>query len=410
MKLLELNSPRQANLLKLALRASALGLAVGFFGANLLSLSVARDPLPKDASMCSANAREIKSKVAQTHDISMQAEHDAMMALVPIAQATHIAIADGNWSAPSTWSNGQLPSSNAQIHIPQGRSIVFDATTPTLRWLRVDGSLSWAHQQNTQLSIDTIVVTPLGRITIGSDQNPIAAGVSARISFSASSPIDAAWDPQRLSRGLLSHGATRIRGASKIGHVALAAPLTAGATQLTLSADPHGWRVGDQIVVTGARKRGSMWPAWAWTPDANTGVSEDEVRTIIGVNGRIISFHTALRHPHAAPSEPGLLLYVANTTRNVVFETENRPDFSISTAQQRQQRAHVMMMHEGDMRVEYAQFAQLGRTDKSTLVDDPIINIDGLPGAALNPRGRYALHFHRSGARSLMGKPAIARQ
>jgi hypothetical protein len=382
-------------------------------GTLLFSQLDAGTRMPPDPAICQGALRDSAgnmAKVAQPHDTSMQTEHDAMLALVPVAQATHTAIADGNWSNAAIWSTGVVPSANARVVIPSGRQVRFDANSSTaLHWLRIDGNLRWAHQQNTQLVIDTVVVTPLGALTIGDDANPIASNVSARIRFPATSAIDAVWDPQRLSRGLLAHGATQLRGATKASFLALATPVAAGASTITLDADPHGWRVGDQLIVTGSRKRGTMWPSWAWTPDGTTGVSEDESRTISAINGRIVQLNAALQYPHAAPNEPGLRVMVANLTRNVVLETQGTPSYVTATPAQRQQRAHVMLMHEGDMRIEYAQFVELGRTDKSRLVDDPIINIDGMPGSAANPRGRYALHFHRSGARDLMGKPAFAR-
>jgi hypothetical protein len=365
---------------------------------------------PGDNSWCSADTRAARAKVAQVHDTSMQIEHDAMMALVPTANATHIAISDGAWSAPSTWNTTQVPNHNARVLVPAGRTVTFDAaSTPLLHWLRIDGGLRFSHQVSTQMLVDTIVVTPQGRLTIGDERQPIAADVSARIRF-PSGPIDRNWDPRLLSRGLLAHGATQIRGAAKLAFAELQNPIAAGATQVQLRTTPSGWRVGDQALITSARKRGTMWPAWAWNVDGTTGVSEDEVRTITSISGNTVAFNTALSFPHTPPSEPGLYVHIANLTRNVQFESENAPNFANSTLAARQQRGHVMMMHEGDMRIEYAQFLQLGRTDKSVLVDDPILQIDGTtPGTGNNARGRYPLHFHRSGARQLTGKPALAR-
>src|SRR6185503_10991735 len=102
-------------------------------------------------------------------------------------------------------------------------------------------------------------------------------------------------------------------------------------------------------------------------------------------------------------------------------------------------RGHVMLMHNPDAHIEGAGFYGLGRTDKRTLIDDPVLvpdtdnpgqmttdvlsnNINAehpelghrvlvpvldangraVPGkfeiarTGLNPRGRYAVHFHRN--------------
>ena len=42
-------------------------------------------------------------------------------------------------------------------------------------------------------------------------------------------------------------------------------------------------------------------------------------------------------------------------------------------------------------------FITLGRTDKNQLIDDVGKNVDGSQGYGTNPRGRYPLHFHRTG-------------
>jgi len=70
-------------------------------------------------------------------------------------------------------------------------------------------------------------------------------------------------------------------------------------------------------------------------------------------------------------------VHVANLTRNARFESANPDEIS--------SRGHVMIMHSPRAEVVAAGFYGLGRTDKSRRV--------GLD----NPRGRYALHFHRTG-------------
>ena len=97
--------------------------------------------------------------------------------------------------------------------------------------------------------------------------------------------------------------------------------------------------------------------------------------------------------------EEDLTLYVANVTRNVTFETENGENIPIN------HRGHVMFMYNPDVVVENAGFYNLGRSDKSKLVDDHDTNIDGSSGSGTNPPGRYALHFHRTGAEDINSTP-----
>ena len=72
-----------------------------------------------------------------------------------------------------------------------------------------------------------------------------------------------------------------------------------------------------------------------------------------------------------------------------------------------------MFMHNDDVHVDAAGFYGLGRTDKRIPVDDttstPLLDssgqqivLNGVPQVQIthigtNPRGRYAVHFHRTG-------------
>ena len=57
-------------------------------------------------------------------------------------------------------------------------------------------------------------------------------------------------------------------------------------------------------------------------------------------------------------------------------------------------RGHIMFMHNPDVDVRYVQFDHLGRTRKDIHVTNGF-NDPMNPGT--NPRGRYAMHVHRSG-------------
>lgn len=74
--------------------------------------------------------------------------------------------------------------------------------------------------------------------------------------------------------------------------------------------------------------------------------------------------------------------HAVNLTRSVVFRSESK-----------ERRGHVMFMNPS-VNCCYASFIDLGRTDKSKPVSDPEA------GDNSNPRARYSLHFHRTGAPS----------
>ncbi len=338
-------------------------------------------------------------------------EHLALLDLVPHAQATHKAIRNGSWFDPNTWEGGQIPEDDAKVLIPTRLHISYDQeSTARIDTLRVDGTLQFAADQNTQLLIDTFVVAPDGTLLIGTEGQPVQADITTRITFTSDQPIDTTWDPKQLSRGLVSHGQARIFGVEKLDFVALQRDPLAGDNELILNLDgmsePLGWQVGDQLVLGGTGYN------WRGSNDDNTQF-QDEVLTITEINGNRIRFtnndiltgdNSVLRFDHQRPAglQDQVSLYIANTTRNVVFETENADQTPI------QQRGHVMFMHNADVQVLNAGFYNLGRSDKSQIVDDPGQNVDGSVGHGTNPRGRYALHFHRTGVDDIHGIPALA--
>ena len=126
------------------------------------------------------------------------------------------------------------------------------------------------------------------------------------------------------------------------------------------------------------------------------------MRTISAIDGSNVTLNVPLIQDHIAP-KAGLDVYVANTTRNVEFTSENT-----ATAH----RGHIMFMHTNDVNVKNAKFTQLGRTDKKIPLDDfnfefpedavgnttsAGVVFTTTPGARNNVRGRYPVHFHRGG-------------
>ena len=85
------------------------------------------------------------------------------------------------------------------------------------------------------------------------------------------------------------------------------------------------------------------------------------------------------------------------------------------------ERGHVMFMHSNTVDVRYAEFHELGRTDKSQPLDNFKVNGSGFilkdsdgnsipadPDTVDNRRGRYSFHFHRTGTET-DSQPAIAK-
>jgi hypothetical protein len=322
----------------------------------------------------------------QTLDAAMQADHDAVMALVPVSAATHVAVKDGSWFDPATWSNGAVPGEGARVHIPDGVSVDYDGeSAASIKTIRVDGALDFAADRDTFLEVDTFVVTESGALTIGTKADPVDADVRAVIQFADNGPIDVNWDPRLLSRGLVSMGSVDINGAEKEAFLKVAVDPLKGDTTLTLEVPPEGWRVGDKLVLIGTHLVSTKGAAPGQPIDVAT---EDEELIITAIDGNVITLDRPLQYDHEG-ARSDLKAYVANYSRNIVFETENAGDVPVH------QRGHVMLMHSNDVTVRFAEFTELGRTDKSERSFD--LSDLGTVEPDSNVKGRYALHVHRAG-------------
>src|SRR5262249_9414246 len=99
-----------------------------------------------------------------------------------------------------------------------------------------------------------------------------------------------------------------------------------------------------------------------------------------------------LVYNHNDQAPEGQFAYVANETRTINFTSENTTDSTHF--------GHMMFMMNPDVAIEHISITHMGRTDKSKLIDD-VNNFsqnNGLVGGTgTNVRGRYGLHFHRTG-------------
>ena len=316
---------------------------------------------------------------------TLQAEHMAAMNLAAADAASHVAVASGPWSSPSTWRDGLMPDEGSRVLIPEGLTVEVDgAFRASLQWIRVNGTLRFATDVDTALKVDTVITAPGSRLEIGTPMDPVQAEVFARIEFADRGPLNVGSDPLLIGRGAILHGATQIHGAAKSSAMTVARDPRQGDREILLSEIPSGWLVGDALVIAGTRPDGSG----------------DETARIASIEADRILLEEPLRHDHNTPRDH-LKVHVANLTRNVVFSSEN-------TALDR--RGHVMFMHTRDVNVANAAFKDLGRTDKLRPLDDPYFDDEGffVEETGTNTGGRYSVHFHRNGVER-SGAPAVVR-
>lgn len=325
----------------------------------------------------------IHSVVPHAANLTLQREHLSLFQLVRYDQVTHYAVRSGNWSNPTTWANGLVPTSGAHVLVPIDVRVEVDSVvTARISTVRVDGTLNFAADRNNELRVETLVVGGRGSFQMGTAEKPIAPGVQAKLLITDSGAIDRQSDPFGLSRGLLAHGTVTIHGAQVESSATLAGAVVAGTQTLNLKAAPTGWKVGDTIVVAAT----------------TAGSEQNEVRTVLAISGTSVLLDRPLSYTHVAPAA-NLEIHVANTTRNAIIASE-------STVVDR--RGHVMFMHNRSVDIAYAGFYKLGRTDKSRVLNDPVVGADWTlqPGTGTNGRGRYAVHFHRNGLTD-DGNPAV---
>ena len=332
-----------------------------------------------------------------TSNTMSQSDMMAIEQLINRANPTHKAVKSGAWSDPNTWQGGKVPPTGATVLIDKGQTVVYDQVSDVeIKTIAIKGNLKFATSKDTQLKVETIINAPEGKIDIGSAQQAVRADKRARIIFTSDRAVNTQWDPQQLSKGLLSHGTVNIYGADKKDQVRLAKNVSAGDSVLTFKDDLSGWRVGDEIVLAGT--------GYGYNgDDKSNSRTQDEVLTITEIDGRQVKFtnndisgegNTVLRFDHKKHSKldaSKIDLYAANLSRNVSFETENGKKVPTS------HRAHVMLMHNPNVKVFNAGFYDLGRSNKAKIVDDIGKNVDGSNGNGTNIRGRYSLHLHQTG-------------
>lgn len=348
-------------------------------------------------SAAKALAASERGSGAHGADMPKHNEHVALLALVDVARATHLAVRSGAWSdAANVWCAvdaqgnalpGAAPGNAARVWVMPGVQLAVDGdlSAAALHTVRVSGTLAFTSNKPTVIKAATFVVDPTGTW----QQGPIPAGVTSRVIIADEGAIDRVEDPFALGRGFVSHGKVAIEGAETTAFVSRAAfdvklQPTADAhvqhlgavSQVTLDAVPVNWRVGGTLV----------FPSTDWNGDSVT-------RTLTAISGNQLSFDPPLPDWKLwlPVTDTSLRAHVGYLDRNVVFTSENKVD--------QYRGGHVMFMHSPNVSVKYAQFEAMGRTDKITdAVNDPVVDAKGVlaAGTGTNPRGRYAVHFHRT--------------
>ncbi|MEM9960582.1 MAG: G8 domain-containing protein [Pseudomonadota bacterium] len=316
----------------------------------------------------------------------------------------YVAQSSGDWTDPATW-GGKVPGPNALVFVPQDVAVTYDvapgAEVP-LYSVFVQGALDFATDQSTRMVVDSLLTDPGSRLTIGEEGDIIGGGDTAEIVIRDDmQPADRRpWDPGEFTKGIVTMGDVAIAGEAKTAKLTLAENAEAGDTFITLAAAPDGWAAGDTLVL-----QGTFFDAGGSHTD-NTVYHDEElvIDRIAGqVDGTVRVFFTnldtgenTLQFDHIHPEEVEANIYAANLTRSVTIRSNAGEASLPENGGDVHDRGHVMFMHNDDVAVHDAAFVDLGRTDKSELASDD------------NVKGRYSLHFHRTGAEDIASDPAEA--
>lgn len=248
------------------------------------------------------------------------------------------------------------------VRIPKQVKVVYDASdNPRFRALVLDGTLSFAPEQSTRLTVGTLQILS-GRLEI--------KPTTGRSELRFHGDLDRVNDAGQFSVGLLATGGeVDFLGPSpKVFHTRLAQPARPGALALDLS-DAPDWRPGDRVLVSGARLVKSE-------PYLNTIATESEFAFVERVEGTRVTLKAPLQFSH----EEG----VSHLSRQI----------RITSSEESPVMGHLLFTSQAKVSVGGVELDRLGRTLTSRL-NDTRWNPDGTVAAVgTQQRGRYFVHAH----------------
>lgn len=300
-------------------------------------------------------------------------------------------VQSGPWSSASTWEGGKVPTAGNRVQVRGGHVVNYDvASDEVIRSIHVAGTLSFARDRDTRLTVGLIKIQPgndasengfdcdahmaeseVGKarpaLEVGTADEPIPTSRRAIIRLAYVEGMDKKTCPGIVCCG----GRMDLHGAPlRQTWVKLYESIRVGDARFVLPNSASDWKVGDRIIITAtSRRRGYI------DLDQNASVAKSqatEERTITGFEDwggvdhpyQLVTLDRPLQFAHEAIGD--FRGEVANLTRNVVIESA-RPEG---------QRGHVMYHKKSAGSVSYVEFRHLGK--------------EGV-------LGKYTLHFHQCG-------------
>jgi hypothetical protein len=289
----------------------------------------------------------------------------------------------GPWSAPETWDAKRIPREGDRVLIGRKTRVLYDVDSPAvIRYLQVAGVLSFARDRSTTLNVGVITIQASeenaetsfdchmageerkhepasgerAALEVGTSEDPIPHPHTARIRLHLAAGIEKKDGPAIVCcDGRMDfHGAVMNRT-----WLYLAKNAGPGDTGVVLSEAITGWRIGDEVLVTGVKR------TYASARRDNPDISSTETRRITKIDGRTLQLDKPLAREHLGEGE--FRCEIANLSRNVIIES----------ADPKVARGHTMYHRNCAGGISYARFAHLGQ--------------EGM-------LGRYPIHYHLCGA------------
>ncbi len=293
---------------------------------------------------------------------------------------------DGSWSDPKTWEPRRVPKAGDRVLISRSSHVLYDVKSPAvIRLVQVAGTLRFSRQKDTELNVALLKVqnslhcsesgfacdfhsvnnagepsaAPDGEmplLEIGTPDAPIPAEHTAKIRLHYLDGLDKNDAPAVAccSARMEIHGAPL-----DPTWVKLAADAAAGSNTVKVSKPVTGWRVGDEVIVTGSVRKDTGGSFRNHPDDVTT-----ERRRIKEIKDEELVLDEPLKYEHAGSGD--FRTEVANLSRNVIIESANPAGV----------RGHTVYHRFSRGGISYARFAHLGK--------------EGV-------LGRYSIHFHLVG-------------
>jgi hypothetical protein len=311
----------------------------------------------------------------------------------PAAPATPAALSfdlksirNGAWSDPKTWEPARVPAGGERILVSAQTRVDYDvASEKVIRLIQVAGELRFARDRNTTLNVGLLKVqnsercsesgfrcdlhavnedgepnaapsTVMPALEVGTLAEPIPAEFTARIRlhFLDGMNKDDAPAVSACSARMDFHGTPMNRTWVKLG-----ADAKPGDATVSLAEAVTGWRVGDEVIVTGSIHEENLHLYYKGGKKPSGPQTEE--RVITKIDGTTVTLDRPLANQHFGSGE--FRSEIANLSRNVIVESADPGGV----------RGHTLYHQFSRGGISYARFAYLGK--------------EGI-------LGRYPIHFH----------------